>query len=169
MLKTQRGAYLAILEGKDERNFVAGHLFVCDLRGHPALGSIGLPGTGADVVDVRHGGRVWVCKCWCSSSCSCSCLSSVVVLGRRGAGCRVQASLLTVGVSAGSRQCCGGRAERVLQAVVAASQSSMHAFNSTVGGWSSGQASEQAVGMVAVLERGRRSIDLDFLALTFRR
>lgn len=51
------GAYLAIFEREDQRHLFAGNLLVGDFRGNPALGSVWLPCPGADVVNVRHGGR----------------------------------------------------------------------------------------------------------------
>lgn len=57
------GAYLAILQLKDQLHFVAGNLLVRDLGGHPALGGVWLPGPGADVVDVCHGGRCLLSLC----------------------------------------------------------------------------------------------------------
>lgn len=54
-----RTTYLTSLEGEDQRDLVSSNLLVGDLRGHPALGGVGLPGTGADVEDVRHGVCVW--------------------------------------------------------------------------------------------------------------
>ena len=54
-------AYLAILQREDQRHFVSRNLLVRHLRGNPALGGIGLPRPGADVVDVCHGGWLWSC------------------------------------------------------------------------------------------------------------
>ena len=49
-------AYLAIFQREDQRHFVPRNLLVGHLGGDPALGGIGLPGTGAEIVDVSHGG-----------------------------------------------------------------------------------------------------------------
>jgi hypothetical protein len=50
-------AYLAILQLEDELDLVALNLLVDKLRGHPAVGRVGLPGPGAIFVDVCHVGR----------------------------------------------------------------------------------------------------------------
>jgi hypothetical protein len=48
------GTYLAIFDIEDQLHFVALYLLVCDRRGHPALGDIGLPCPRADLENVRH-------------------------------------------------------------------------------------------------------------------
>ena len=50
-------AYLAIFQREDQRHLVPRNLLVRHLGGDPALGGVGLPRAGADVIDVSHGGR----------------------------------------------------------------------------------------------------------------
>lgn len=52
----QGQTYLAILELEDERGLTAVDGLADELRGYPALGSIGLPGSRANIVSGRHGG-----------------------------------------------------------------------------------------------------------------
>lgn len=46
--------YLAILKREDQRDLVSSNLLVGELRGHPALGRVWLPGPGADFENVSH-------------------------------------------------------------------------------------------------------------------
>lgn len=50
--------YLAILQSEDQRDLVAVDILAGDLRGDPALGRVGLPGLGTDIVGMRHGGGI---------------------------------------------------------------------------------------------------------------
>ena len=50
--------YLAIFQSEDQRHLIPRNLLVRHLGGNPALGGVGLPCAGADVVDVSHGGQL---------------------------------------------------------------------------------------------------------------
>lgn len=55
-------SYLAILQCKDERDFLAVDFLIDYFGGHPTLDSIRLPRLGADVVIVSHDGGGSECK-----------------------------------------------------------------------------------------------------------
>lgn len=56
-----RAAYLSILEAEDKLDLVTIDYLLLDLGRNPALGGIGLPGLGADIVRGRHGGWMVLC------------------------------------------------------------------------------------------------------------
>ena len=83
--------HLAVLQLEDQLDLVAVDLLLRDLRGHPALGRVGLPCPRPNVVDVRHAGCVW----W-SALLSCAARAMPI------SGSRALAPFQTKNV------CCGG-------------------------------------------------------------